>query len=204
MRSLMLAALAALVGCAPVGSLQYDQQAAIERMRIADAQHRAGRGPPTDAQLELAALTPPQRAQRYSDDARAARENELLERAITSSPDYTAAVRRAAIANVDGVNSAPMLPRGTSTNLRARDAAIAAEESRLSEAVEARRRRRLADQAGQRQGQQDQQAAANCINQGQQIEASMYNRRAILNLEAAATGAQARDTCWANYQRGRQ
>lgn len=129
----------------------------------------------------------------------AARENELLERALSASPDYSAAVRRAAIANVDAAGSA----RRSAANPRARDAAIGAEEARLSEAVEVRRRQRLAEQAQQRQGQQDQQAAAQCIALGQQIEASMFNPRSLLNIEGSFAAVQARDNCWASYQQSR-
>lgn len=130
----------------------------------------------------------------------AARENELLERALSASPDYTAAVRRAAVANVDGSASGSRRPASP----RAREAAIVTEEARLSEAVEVRRRQRLGQQAQQQQAQQDQQAAANCIALGQQVEASMFSRRSILNLEGGFAGAHARDNCWNSYQQSRR
>lgn len=190
-------------GCAPQSSGVFQPVAYTpeERARIAamyedDARRRAA--------AEVA-LTPGQRAQREFDAAKAARENELLERAVSASPDYTAVVTRAAVANVDGAMAIPPAPgeRRVPVNARAREAAIRAEEARLSEAVEVRRRQRLGEQAAQRQGQQDRQMAAQCIALGQQIEASMYSPRSFLNLEGAIAGAQARDNCWANYQRNR-
>jgi len=209
MREWVPVALALLAGCGPGafnGQFAPDQQAAIERMRAEDARCRSGGCQARPVEPDSSSLTPSQRARRDLETAKSSRENDLLERAITSSPDYTSAVRRAAVANVDGEAAIPPAagaPRRTATNARAREAAISVEEARLSDAVEIRRRQRLADQGRERQGQQDQQAAANCIALGQQIEASMYRSRSILNLEAAATGAQARENCWANYQQSR-
>lgn len=149
-----------------------------------------------------AAMTPAQRAQRDLGIVKALREYELLQRALSGSPDYAVAVTRAATANVDGAAAIPLAPgeRRPPVNQRAREAAIRAEEARLSDAVEVRRRQQLAQDAQQRQGQQDQMAAAQCIALGQQIEASMFSQRSLLNLEGAIAGAQARDQCWAAYQ----
>jgi hypothetical protein len=205
MRGLVLVALVALTGCAggqkpvPAGTEERSRvyQAELERSRAAERERQ---------EAAERALTPTQRAQRELEAAKVTRENELLERAASASPDYTAAVRRAAVANVDGesaIPSAPGAPRRAAANPRTREAVISAEEARLSEAVEIRRRQRLAEQGRQQQGQRDQQAAANCIALGQQIEASMYSSRSLLNLEAAATGAQTRENCWVNYQRSR-
>ena len=208
MRGMLLAFM--LAGCAQQGAQQGmvhsgplapDQLAAIERMRTEAERRRLDRA------AAEGALTPAQRGRRELDAARVTRENELLERAASASPDYTAAVRRAAVANVDGEAAIPPAQgarRRPAVNPRTRDAAITAEEARLSEAVEIRRRQRLNEQAGQMRGQQDQQAAANCVALGQTIEASMFNPRSFLNLEGAIAGVQARDNCWNNYQQSRR
>lgn len=195
---------AALAACAPQAPNYYESPEWQEAMRQAQERTRQ-RQAEERARAEAAerALTPAQRARRDLDGAKRTRENELLERALTSSPDYTAAVRRAAVANVDGEAAVLALdaPRRPAPNPRTREAAIVAEEARLSDAVEVRRRQRLAEQAQQRQREQVQAAEAACIAHGQQVEASMYNPRSLLNLEAAVTGAQARQNCLANIRR---
>jgi hypothetical protein len=103
-----------------------------------------------------AALTPEQRAKQDREDA-------LLERALTGSPDYEAALRRAAVANV-GAGRA-----------RDREQRIAEEEARLSDAVELRRRDRLAAQ-----GRAEQAAQANAARAAAQ---------ASCDAQAAAAGA---------------
>lgn len=188
--AIVLAAAGGLIGCAsqaPLPPLADDQLAAVERMRIQDELHRnggVGRLPPE---------------QREAATAKRARENELLERALTAAPDYQVAVRRVAI-----INATEDAPRRAGRSTPPTLAAIAAEEARLFDAVEVRRRSRLAEQGQQRQSQQDQQAALACINHGQQVEASMFNPRSLLNIEATITGVSARDQCIANYQMTRR
>jgi hypothetical protein len=125
----------------------------------------------------------------------AGREAELLERALTNSPDYAQAVRRAAVANI---NEAPPVPR---ERPQAREARIAAEEARLSDLIEKRRRERLAMREQSNRASQDQAAIAACEARGAQIDASMYSRRSILNLDGAIAGAQARNACIEAYRR---
>jgi len=197
-----VAAVLLMAGCAGnPASVPYVLTAADHaRLDALNAQEAAG-GQRRDAADP--SITPEQRARRRFEDARTTRENELLARALSASPDYTAAVRRAADQNVTEEAALPITGRRPPVNTRAREAAISAEEARLSEAVEARRRQQLAQRAQVAQTQQDQQMAAQCIALGQQIEASMFNRRSLLNLEGTIAGAQARDNCWANYQQRR-
>ncbi|WP_140886983.1 hypothetical protein [Muricoccus nepalensis] len=129
-------------------------------------------------------------------------ENELLARALTNSPDYTAAVRRAAAANVD----AAAFPQSSSRQLRtesreAREQRISAEEARLSNLIERRRREQLALRGDEARATRDQQTLYACQARGAQMEAAYNNPRSILNLEATATGAQTRNACLENYQR---
>lgn len=145
--------------------------------------------------------SPEELARRRFERAKAERERELVERALTNSPDYMAALRRAAIANVDG--EAALASNRPRTG-RARETAITAEEARLSDAVEQRRRQRLAQIGQDRQNQADAQAIAFCNSQGAQVEAAMYSRRSILNLEAAVAGAAARARCIEAYRSGRR
>lgn len=49
----------------------------------------------------------------------------------------------------------------------------------------------------------DEQARAACLNQGAQIDASMYNPRSLLNLEGAIASRQAAERCWQAYLAGR-
>ena len=73
--------------------------------------------------------------------ARADREDDLLGRALAGAPDYAAALRRAAAANVrEEVD--PAGGRGVRQPIPV-DQLIAAEEARLAAAVERRRRERL-------------------------------------------------------------
>jgi hypothetical protein len=172
-RVLLVLALSAVTGCAsaPPGGTPFvmtpEQQerhrGAIESERQLVASLRQ------QQQAAELAMTPTDRARRALDAAKITRENELIERAVSGSPDYTAAVRRAAIANVDGEAAIPQpagTPRRAAAGPTAREAAITAEESRLSEAVEVRRRQRLADQAATARAQQDQQAAIICRARG--------------------------------------
>jgi hypothetical protein len=134
--------------------------------------------------------TPEQRSQRERGAARNARENSLLEDALASRPDYVQALRRAAVANIDAEPVA-----GRRELPAARERRIAAEEARLSDLIEKRRRER--QQAGkvQDRNRRAEAAAGQCLQLGAQIEASYYNPRSILNLEASAAGAQARNQC---------
>jgi hypothetical protein len=138
------------------------------------------------------------------------REDALLERAFTGSPDYMAALRRAAVANVDVEEApAPTGRRNLAAQAQAREQRIAAEEARLSDAVEARRRSRLAQQ-----DQNDRMARANaaraaCDAQASSVGAGIYTpyspRAGILG--SALTGAiasasaeeQARAGCYRAY-----
>ncbi|MCR0981789.1 hypothetical protein [Roseomonas populi] len=126
-----------------------------------------------------------------------ARENSLLEDALSGRPDYTAALRRAAEANISEENPVVRQSRA------AREARIDAEVARLSDAVEKRRREVLAQHQQQQRSAQDQAAIDACQARGQTIEASMYRSRSLLNLEASAAGVQARDACIQNYLRSR-
>jgi hypothetical protein len=130
--------------------------------------------------------------------ARQGQEDELLERALTNSPDYTAAVRRAAIANVDAEQ--PPTGRRTPAATQAREQRITAEEARLSDAVEKRRRDRLSQQARSDKAARDQQAVATCRARGAQMDAAYYNPRSLLNLEGMAAGNQAAAACFQAYQ----
>ena len=132
----------------------------------------------------------------------AQREAELLQRALTGSPDYTAAVRRAAIANIDAnPEAAPASRRSRADAALAREQRIAAEEARLSDAIEQRRRAQLALNEQQGRSARDQQAAATCQARGAQIDAAYYNPRALVNLDGMVAGIQARNTCLEAYQR---
>lgn len=134
--------------------------------------------------------------------AKAARENELLERALTNAPDYTAAVRRAAIANVDaGQPPAQVPPRERQRQTQLREERITAEEARLFDAVELRRRARLADNARADQSQRDQQAAYACEARARQMEAAYYNPRELVNLYGMIQGEQAKQACIEAYRR---
>jgi len=131
-----------------------------------------------------------------------AREAELLERALTGSPDYTAAVRRAAVANVDAAGEpSPAGRRNRADVAQAREQRISAEEARLSDEIEKRRRARLAANDAQNRSARDQQAAAACQARSAQMEAAYFNPRALVNLDGMVAGAQARNACLDAYQR---
>ena len=201
-----LAAVLMVAGCAnaPVSAPYVLTPADHARLDALNAQEAAARQRRDAADPNI---TPEQRARRSFEDSRTAREGELLERALSGSPDYTAAVKRAATANVDGeaaIPAAPGSPRRPAMTARAREAAIATEEARLSEVVEARRRQRLAEQAMQARSQQDQMAVAICRARGQvagsqpvfggfgiagAINAGMQQGWAAANAEAACINA---------------
>jgi predicted ATP-dependent protease len=164
-----------------------------------------------------AALTPTQRNEREKQQgeeraarerkaAQAKREGELLERALTGSPDYVSAVRRAAIANVD----LEVIPANTSrrqqTSAAVLEARIAAEEARLSDVIESRRRDALAARAMADQAARISAARASCDAQASAVAASVYtpySRRAgILGsalmgaINSSAAEEQARAGCY--------
>ena len=130
-------------------------------------------------------------------------EAELLERAITNSPDYAQALRRAAIANV---NAEPPLSReGT----QARQARIASEEARLSDLIEKRRRDALSARAAQDRAAGLAAARAACDAQASAVGASSYTpyspRAGILGsaitsaMNSSAAEEQARAGCYRAY-----
>jgi hypothetical protein len=152
-------------------------------------------------EAEQRALTPEEHARRERERAKTAREDELLERALTNSPDYASALRRAAAANVDAEAQGRSPRTARRTSQPARDQAISAEEARLSEAIETRRRNRLLERERGAREARDQQALYVCTARGAQMEAAYHNPRSFLNLEAAAAGAQARNACLEIYSR---
>lgn len=168
MRMLVIAVALLAVGCASQQMSWTPEDAA--RAAELNAQAAAAREAPARAARAAAeaALTPMQRAQRDLDIMKAVREYELLQRALSGSPDYSAALTRAATVNVDDQASLPeqVGARRTVLTPRAREAAIRTEEARLSDAVELRRRQRLNEQAAVARSQQDQQAAAICRARG--------------------------------------
>jgi hypothetical protein len=138
------------------------------------------------------------------------REDELLERALTSSPDYMAALRRAAVANVDAEEPpAPAGRRNRAAEAQAREQRITAEEARLSDAVELRRRSRLAQQGQNDRAARLNAARAACDAQASSVGAGIYtpysHRQGVLG--SALTGAiasasaeeQARAGCYRAY-----
>lgn len=135
-------------------------------------------------------------ARRDSESAKARREDELLERALTSSPDYAAAVRRTATVNIEA-ETPPAAPgqRRRTEPAQAREQRISTEEARLSDAVEHRRRERIAKRQREESWARAEQARAACQARGAQMEAAYYNPRDFLNLEAIAAGNQARNAC---------
>jgi hypothetical protein len=199
MRRVALAVLLLAAGCGPSAEtraqLQREHEAFTAKMAQYAEDERKSRA------AAEAALTPEQRAQRDREAAKAAREAELLQRALSNSPDYTAAVRRAAAANVDA--DFPLMSSGKtrrSEPAQAREDRIAAEEARLSEAVEARRRTSIAQTNARNQALRDQQAAYTCQARGAQMEAAYNNPRSLLNLEGIAYGAQAQQACLDAYR----
>lgn len=137
-----------------------------------------------------------------AEQAKASRENELLERALTNSPDYPAAVRRAAIANIDEEASRTTPnPRRSRITTSVREDLVRQEEQRLSDAVEIRRRRKLAENQAQQRAAMDQQAIYACEARGQQMDAAHYDPRSLLNLYGMVAGVQARDACLEAYRR---
>jgi hypothetical protein len=133
----------------------------------------------------------------------AAREAELLERAMTASPDYSQALRRAAVANID---EAPPAPR---ERPQARYQRIEAEEARLSDLIERRRRERLAQRGQQDRAAQAAAARAACDAQASAVGAGMYTpyspRGGILGsalagaINSSAAEEQARIGCYRAY-----
>lgn len=155
------------------------------------------------AATAIAAVSPAERAIR-------AREDALLERALTNSPDYTAALRRAAVANVDAEEpSAPASRRNRAAEIQVREQRIAAEEARLSEAVEVRRRARLAQQDQSDRLARIHAARAACDAQASSVGAGIYTpyspRAGILGsaltgaIASASAEAQARAGCYRAY-----
>jgi hypothetical protein len=156
------------------------------------------------------ALSPEQTVQHNKDRAKIAREDELLERALTNSPDYMAALRRVAVANIDAEEApAPTGRRNRAAEAQAREQRIAAEEARLSDAVEIRRRSRLAQQDQSDRASRLNAARAACDAQASSVGAGIYTpyspRAGILG--SALTGAiasasaeeQARAGCYRAY-----
>jgi hypothetical protein len=188
MRLIALIGLGLLAACADGGcaACGIGDQAALNRTAAAYVEARR-----QAEQSQTQAQTPAERAKK-------AQEDELLERALTNSPDYTAAVRRAAIANVDAEQ--PPAGRRTPAATQAREQRITAEEARLSDAVEKRRRDRLSQQARSDKAARDQQAIATCRARGAQMDAAYYNPRSLLNLEGMAAGNQAAAACFQAYQ----
>ncbi|MBY0335055.1 MAG: hypothetical protein K2X11_00470 [Acetobacteraceae bacterium] len=132
------------------------------------------------------------------------READLLQRALINSPDYTAALRRAAVAAVDARPADPAAARRTAAQrAQARETAIAAEEARLSDVIEGRRREALAARQQQEAQSRQAMAIAACRAQAAQIDASMFDRRSILNLEGAIASRSFFDSCVANAMAGR-
>jgi hypothetical protein len=142
--------------------------------------------------------------------AKASRENELLERALTNSPDYMAALRRAAMANVDAEEpSAPTGRRNRAAEAQAREQRIAAEEARLSDAIELRRRSRLAQQDQNDRAARLNAARAACDAQASSVGAGIYTpyspRQGILGsaltgaIASTSAEAQARAGCYRAY-----
>jgi hypothetical protein len=133
------------------------------------------------------------------------RENELLERALTNSPDYAQALRRAAIANVDAEGS-PSVRRQPS---QVREQRISAEEARLSDVIEKRRRERLAQRRQQDRAAQAAAIRANCDAQASAVGAGTYTpyspRAGILGsalsgaINSTAAEEQARAGCYRAY-----
>jgi hypothetical protein len=139
-------------------------------------------------------LTAQQRAERDFETAKATRERELLERALSNSPDYTSALQRAAVANVEGPPPRPGVKRST-LNPRAKEAAVAAEVARLSDEIEQQRRQAIAAREVREQLSRDARAHHECDLRGRQMEAAYYNPRSFLNLEAVLAGNMARADC---------
>lgn len=211
MRPLMIAAVLIAAGCASQEEIdRRNGQAAIEavaRWQAVEENRRVMADIRREQEAAEQALSPTERAQRALSAAKITRENELLERALSGSPDYSAAVKRVATANVDGeaaIPTPPGAPRRPAMTQRAREAAIAIEEARLSEAVELRRRQSLSQQAAVARAQQDQQAAIICRARGQvagsqpafggfgiggAINAGMQQGWAAANAEAACFNA---------------
>lgn len=82
------------------------------------------------------------RARSDREAARAAREDDLLQRAMANSPDYLAALRRAAVANVENAEPDPAGGRGVMQPLNW-EQRVAAEEARLTSVIGRRRRELL-------------------------------------------------------------
>lgn len=155
------------------------------------------------AATTIAAVSPAERAIR-------AREDALLERALTNSPDYMAALRRAAVANVDAEEpSAPANRRNRAAEALAREQRITAEEARLSDAVEVRRRARLAQQDQHDRVARINAARTACDAQASLVGAGIYTpyspRAGILGsaltgaIASASAEAQARAGCYRAY-----
>jgi hypothetical protein len=107
--------------------------------------------------------------------AKTACEDELLERALTNLPDYMAALHRAAVVNVDAQEpSAPPGRRNCAAEAQVREQRIAAEEARLSDAVEVRRRSRLAQQNQNNRAASINAARAACDAQASAVGAGIY------------------------------
>jgi hypothetical protein len=132
-----------------------------------------------------------------------AREAELLERAMTASPDYAQALRRAAVANID---EAPPVPR---ERPQARYQRIEAEEARLSDLVERRRREHLAQRGQQDRAAQAAAARGACDAQALAVGAGIYTpyspRTGVLGsalagaINSSAAEEQARIGCYRAY-----
>ncbi|MBP0493038.1 hypothetical protein [Roseomonas indoligenes] len=136
-----------------------------------------------------------------------ARENSLLEDALSGRPDYTAALRRAAEANIS--EESPVVRQTRA----AREARIDAEVARLSDAVEKRRRERLASDAASAQASQTiaarAAARAACDAQASGVGAGTYTpyspRAGILGsalagaMTSSAAEEQARQGCYRAY-----
>jgi hypothetical protein len=200
MRSFALVVSLALSGCAAGGGTYQPPESVVAEFDRRTAALRASNPELFTGRPIGAPPTAEERQKMEADRAKRAREDELLERALTNSPDYMAALRRAAIANVDvDEPPAPSGRRNRAAEAQAREQRITAEETRLSDEIEKRRRTRLAAEDQRQRSIRDQAAIDACQARGQAIEASMFDRRSILNLEGAIYGAQARDACIQNY-----
>lgn len=199
---MLLVALAAIPSCA----VKDDNARFADMVWMAEERRKWAEFDAQEAAKRAAAenaLTPQQRADREFQAAKAGREQDLLQRALTNSPDYAAAVRRAAVANVEGPPSVAPGARRPALNAKANEAAVAAEEARLSDVIEQQRREMLAAQQQRALFAQDTLAIYQCRAQGAQVGALYYNPRSFLNLESAIAETKARDDCLRAYQMSR-
>jgi hypothetical protein len=148
--------------------------------------------PAQPATIPEVPLTPEDRRYMSYINERIRQERELLQRALTNSPDYTAAVRRAA---EYAITADPLMMAALRREPHKKAEVVAREEGMISNRIEAQRREVLANQQALDMAQRLQMAVTQCEMRGAQVEASSAQPWRLIDVQSVLLGANAREQC---------